>query len=342
MANPYQSLAPSSFWRPAVAEKNPFDLSDLYEPKFEIKPSDNVATAGSCFAQHIAVRLRAAGFTFLDVEPAPLFLSDDTAFDFGFNTYSARFGNIYTVRQLLQLVRRSTGDFKPQENYWESDGRIYDAFRPNIEPGGFESVAEFQACQRGHLSKVRELFQRADVFVFTLGLTEAWLSTLDGAVFPMCPGTAAGEFSDERHEFKNFDFREIYDDAAEMIAEVRALNPNVRFLLTVSPVPLVATASGKHVLVANTYSKSTLRSVAGALANEFDNVGYFPSYEIITGSTTRSMFFDPDMRSVNAAGVETVMRHFFASHPPASNQAAQTGKAPQRDPFCDQIELDSN
>jgi hypothetical protein len=68
------------------------------------------------------------------------------------------------------------------------------------------------------------------------------------------------------------------------------------------------------VLVATTYSKATLRSVAGEVAGNDAMVDYFPSYEIITASPMRSMFFEPNLRSVNAAGVDLVMRHFFQQH----------------------------
>ena len=41
-------------------------------------------------------------------------------------------------------------------------------------------------------------------------------------------------------------------------------------------------------------------------------IDYFPSYEIITHPVFRGMFFAPNMRSVEPAGVSTVMQHFFA------------------------------
>ena len=40
------------------------------------------------------------------------------------------------------------------------------------------------------------------------------------------------------------------------------MNPKARLVLTVSPVPLAATASGSHVLPATIYSKSVLRAAA--------------------------------------------------------------------------------
>jgi hypothetical protein len=88
----------------------------------------------------------------------------------------------------------------------------------------------------------------------------------------------------------------------------------LRILLTVSPVPLTATATNQHVLSATSYSKSVLRAVSGDLAQSDDAVDYFPSYEIITNQAARSAFYDHNLRSVRNAGVQTVMRTFLEAH----------------------------
>ena len=92
---------------------------------------------------------------------------------------------------------------------------------------------------------------------------------------------------------------------------LRALNPEIKILLTVSPVPLTATATGHHVLLATQYSKSVLRAVAGDLSEMAKDIDYFPSYEIIAAPPTRAQFFAPNMRSVAPEGVALVMEHFF-------------------------------
>ena len=53
--------------------------------------------------------------------------------------YSARYGNIYTVRQLLQLAQEVAGNWTPKNYIWEKNGRFFDALRPGIEPNGFNS-----------------------------------------------------------------------------------------------------------------------------------------------------------------------------------------------------------
>jgi len=323
--NPYQNLPVRNYWRQGVASASPFEWRDLYSKKFDISTKTRVSCAGSCFAQHVGRHLRDRGFNYQDFEPAPSLLEgSELRHKYGYEIYSARFGNIYTARQLRQLFLRASGKFVPSEQVWEQDGRFYDPFRPAVEPEGFASLAEFKAAQELHFSAVRHMARRTDLLVFTLGLTEAWVSRTDGSVYPMCPGTHAGVFDADKYEFKNFSYSEILADMKWVVAYLTRINPRLKLLLTVSPVPLVATATNKHVLVATTYSKSVLRAVAGTLSDEFDFIDYFPSYEIISAPATRGFFYDPNLRTVTDAGVTFVMRHFFSEHGTGESPSAPT------------------
>ena len=314
MRSPYTGLHPKAFWRSGVVESHPLSVEELYIKKFTIRPTDRVATAGSCFAQRVSTYMRKNGFAVMDVEPPPAALSDETAKNFGYNIYSARYGNIYTVRQLLQLAQDARSGEADAANVWEKDGRYYDALRPNIEPDGFESAEEVLQLRREHLAKVDFLFTQMDVFIFTFGLTEAWADRRTGRVFPTAPGTIAGDYDPELFELKNFGFNEIHDDFLAFYALVRERNPDVRILLTVSPVPMTATATDKHVLVANTYLKSLLRTVAGALSDAHANIDYFPGYEMVATAFSKTSFYDANRRTVNPQGLRAVMRIFFDQH----------------------------
>src|SRR5579862_6186547 len=248
MRSPYEALEPAAFWRTGVVGHEPNAIPDLYKRKFPITREMGVATAGSCFAQHIARNLRARDFSVIDAEPAPEGLDEKTANEFGYGIYSARYANIYTARQLLQVAREAFGEFTPADAVWEKDGCYYDAMRPSVEPFGLSSPAEVADHREYHLGKVREVVTSADVFVFTLGLTETWLHSASGTVYPTAPGTIAGHFDPAAYCFHNFTFREVYEDLIAFMDLAERTNPDIRFLLTVSPVPLTATASGEHVL----------------------------------------------------------------------------------------------
>lgn len=313
-ANPYSNLPSRAIWRKAVAETHPLQLENLYIKKLTVAPEARISTAGSCFAQHIAKTLKRSGFNFQDFEPAPPLFPAALAQSYNYGVYSARFCNIYTARQLHQTVERAMGGFVPREEPWIRDGGFADPFRPLLEPEPFTSVAELERARQSHLSAVRQMLHQTDVFIFTLGLTEAWHSKADGAVFPLCPGTVAGSFREEDYAFKNFNYFEIFEDLVAAMGKMRELNPGMRFIFTVSPVPLTATKTDNHVLAATLYSKSVLRAVAGHLAAELDFVDYFPSYEIIAAPSMRGLFYDHNQRTVNAAGVDYVMSHFLSQH----------------------------
>lgn len=311
MTNPYEANPPRSFWRPAVASRSFFDLEDLWQPKFSIQSSDRIVTFGSCFAQHIGRALVQRGFSWFSAEPAPRGLSEANARLFNYDIFSARTGNIYTTSMLLQWVRWAIAKQDAPAVAWEAKGRTYDPFRPAIEPNGFKTKAEMVANRQASIAAFRMCVKTARYFVFTLGLTESWVDGEGGYEYSLCPGTVAGEFDAGRHLFKNHTVAEVRDSLIAAMDGMRRLNPDLRFILTVSPVPLVATNSDNHVLVATMESKSILRAAAGQVVRERDDADYFPSYELISSPTVKGTFFEPNQRSVSPHGVAFVISKFF-------------------------------
>ncbi|MFE7117540.1 GSCFA domain-containing protein [Streptomyces sp. NPDC057654] len=309
--HPYQSLPSRSFWRSAVAEPEMTDIGGLWSPKFGIGQDEPVLTAGSCFARHIGRALRERGMNWRDAEPAPPGLTEAERAARHYGVFSFRTGNVYTAAMLRQWLSWAHGESAPPDEVWSEDGRFYDPFRPAVEPSGHGSAEEVREAREATLGAVRGAVAGAGVLIFTLGLTEAWRDRATGTVHPVCPGTVRGTYDAERYGFHNFTYPEVYEDLSAAIALARAANPRLRVLLTVSPVPLTATATGGHVLTATTYSKSVLRAVAGQLAQELDHVDYFPAYELVTGFPFKAACFEPNLRTVAPEGVAFVMRHFF-------------------------------
>ena len=325
--HPYRHQPDHAFWRRTVQDVYPLDIGHWYKKKFSLA-GRKLATGGSCFAQHIGRELKRQGSAYLDVEPAPGFLPPSLHLDYGYGIYSARYGNIYTSRQLLQLLQRAFGEFEPAERPWERDGSFVDPFRPHLEPHGVDSPDEVDALRRYHLGQVVSLFEQTDVFVFTLGMTETWMSTVDGAVFPVAPGTAGGVYDETQCKFLNLTYPEIVEDLEAVIARLRSINNRMAFIFTVSPVSIMATGSRNQVVVANTYSKSILRGAAGYLTDKYEFVDYFPGYEITTSPPMRSMFYNPDMRTVSSQGVKHVMAHFFDQHAAPAPTRVKVGAGP--------------
>ena len=314
MTHPYAGIPPHQRWDRGVAQLAPSAVDPVIGFPFTVTPTHRIVTAGSCFAQHIARYLKSAGFAYLVTEAGhPLLAESGLASAYNYGVYTARFGNLYTSRQLEQLFLRAYGRVTPQDTAWETaGGRLVDPFRPTIQPGGFLTFAELEADRRQHLAAVRQAFEQLDVFIFTLGLTECWTATADGAVFPLAPGVAGGEFDAARYAFLNLSVDDVAADMSRFVTLLREVNPAARVILTVSPVPLNATAVARHVLVSTAYSKAVLRIAAERLVETFSGVYYFPAYEIVTGAFNRGQYFADDLRSVTEAGVQHVMSLFFA------------------------------
>ncbi len=345
MTSPYDGLGPDAFWRSAVAPGDPATDGALYRPRHPITPDTAIFTAGSCFAQHVTAALRRAGCHVIDAEPLQARIDPGVARAFGYGLYSARFGNIYTLRQLRQLVEEVLGRRQPACPVWTRDGACFDALRPSVEPAGLGSADLVAEARAQHLQAVRRGLEQAGVLIFTLGLTECWEHRETGTVYPTAPETLAGRFDPDIFAFRNLSYADCIDDflaLREMLAEI---NPGLTYVLTVSPVPLTATASGGHVLAASTRSKAVLRAVCGALYDADPGVDYFPSFELITTPRAGGHWFQENLRSVSAEGVAMVMRHFLTAHGLKAEVGPDTGPDSEEtdaaEPLCDEILLEA-
>ena len=107
---PYRAIPDAQRWDRAFAPAKRAVL-DPYEgqtPRFGFDRQARIVTAGSCFAQNIARRLRHYGYGYVMAEyDAALSPAENDARN---NTmFSARTGNVYTVAHLAQLLDRAAG-----------------------------------------------------------------------------------------------------------------------------------------------------------------------------------------------------------------------------------------
>ena len=347
---PYHSISDEQKWPSAAPWADfsvPINPHVNQIPKFSLDNQLKIVSAGSCFAQRISHSLQANNFNYLFTEHAPPFLPRNISQSYNYGVFSARFGNIYTARQLLQLVERCTGNFSPILKSWSTKDDTYiDPFRPRIQPDGFATEDELILDQQLHLEKVKDMFEAADVFIFTLGLTESWIDSRDGAVLPSCPGRGFGQYDPSIYKFHNMLYNEILNDLRLSVMKIRELNSDIKFIMTISPVPLAASMVNNHICLSNTYSKSVLRAAVGELVHEDEDVEYFGSYEILTHCFRNHLYWKDDMRSIKDSGLKAVFNSFYKyfasdfSDPilvPSEESVANTRTFPVID--CDEDEL---
>jgi len=303
--HPYKKLDTHAFWKKVILGR-PVGLVDpmMGMPSFKISKNDKVATMGSCFAQHVSALIKDLDLNFFVAD------SKSGTKQEGFGVFSGRYGNVYTVRQALALLKFMESPGEQHYENWEKNGVYFDSMRPNAIPGGFKSIADLEDDRDQLTQTLRNLLTEMDVLVYTLGLTEGWVSNKTGQIFPIAPGVVAGEYRAEEHIGFNDGYQEVKGQFIEFLDLVREINPNCKFIVTVSPVPLAATHSNQNVLVANQYSKSVLRVVAQEIALEYRETYYFPSYEIITSLAQPGKYFQPNLRDIYPRGVGHAMRIF--------------------------------
>ena len=310
--NPYVDNAEHTFWDRAISGKAVGDINPtLGMESFKLSTSDAVMTMGSCFAQHVSQRLSKAGLNFLVSESH----SDSEALNSqaGYGVFTARYGNIYTIAQAVQLVERCLGKFMGGD-VWSFRDSFIDSFRPRAVPGGFISEELLQLDRQAHLQATLHGFQSAQVLVFTLGLTEGWKNIETGQIYSIAPGVSGGEFNPNLHKPFNMSVNDCISGLNDLVLLLRTINPSLKIILTVSPVPLAATHTNKHVLTATISSKAKLRVAAEEISRSNKGIDYFPSFEIVQGLAQPGRYFKSDLHEVEPRGINHVMRIFFSHY----------------------------
>jgi glycosyltransferase involved in cell wall biosynthesis len=121
----------------------------------------------------------------------------------------------------------------------------------------------------------------AEVLIYTLGVAPAFFDR-QSSEFSMPTDSSLGSRAfAELFDFRTTTVQENVDNLEYITAQIRALNPNVRVVITVSPVPLHATFEFKSAMQADCVSKSILRVVAHEFVTRYPEVVYWPSFEVV-------------------------------------------------------------
>ena len=123
-------------------------------------------------------------------------------------------------------------------------------------------------------------FAKAGAFVFTFGLAEVWEDKETGGVF--WRGVPEEIFDADRHVFRLSSVEENAANIRQIIEHCRAMNRDAPVVLTLSPVPLMATFREVSCITADAVSKSVLRVALDQVVRDGrEGVYYWPSYEVV-------------------------------------------------------------
>ncbi|MET0634983.1 MAG: GSCFA domain-containing protein [Chitinophagaceae bacterium] len=267
----------------------PIDIKNLPEP---IRYGNKVLLIGSCFTEHIGNSLA------------------DLKFDVMQNPNGILFDPASVCSALISYIENkplTTTDFFQLNEVWNSwayHSRYSDINLENAVAGANESI------RRTH-----EFLKKADWIIITLGssfsyrlkqdmVDEATYTSAVKGSFPVanCHRAPAGWFN--KHLM---DIGETITLLDTCYYRLKIINPDIKILFTVSPV--------RHLrdgVVENNRSKARLIEAVHHMTGKFDNLYYFPAYELVIDILRDYRFYDTDFAHPNYAATTFVLEKFAA------------------------------
>jgi hypothetical protein len=207
---------------------------------------------GSCFASNISNYLHQRGYNVLTKRDS--------------RSYVTKMGDgIVNTFAILQQFKWAWLNHVPQGDFWHG----YQA-----EEFGYDEAVRLET---------KALFDEADVFIITLGLSEIWYDEPTGEVF--WRAVPQDKYDAARHKFRVSTVEENKRNILEIHSLIRQFRPDAKIVITVSPIPLTATFRAETCISANAVSKSILRVAVDEVIREVQptdpNIYYFPSYDVV-------------------------------------------------------------
>ena len=287
------------------------------DPQLKINSNDRIFTIGSCFARAVEAVLPARGICVesagqeIAFQPDPKKPRDGKEYKYTrllkenlpsifnlYNTFSIKNNLKWSLDHDLSFPEEAL--LQVEDNFWTDPHGCQYLLPPLYK----EEVISLRRIVNNVISRIK----KCRIIIITLGLIEVWYDEYTGLFLNTTPTN-----DPERFSFHLTTFEENMQNLEDIYALFTKYCPtDFQIIVTVSPVPLLATFTGRDVVVANTYSKSLLRSVAETWVACHNNVHYFPSYEIVMNSD-KEIAWAEDRRHVKGAIPKHIVDLFVKS-----------------------------
>ena len=237
---------------------------------------------GSCFAEHIGRKLL------------------QHKFKTGVNPFGVLYNPFSVARSIKRLLSGTS--------FTEEDLLFHQGMYHSLMHHGQFSSTDKQACLN-HISdrfeKAAEMIRSAELFLITFGSAYAYSWGETGEIAGNCHKIPADRF----HRFR-LTVEEIAEEWGGVITLCRSLQPEAKFIFTVSPIR--HWKDGAHE---NQLSKSILHLAIDILQNRYrESVGYFPAYEVMMDESRDYRFYDEDMIHPSSLAVDYIWQRFSATY----------------------------
>jgi GSCFA family protein len=283
-------------------------FTPLIKPGFKLKREDKLFAIGSCFARGVEWALAGKKMDVLSrTSEFDSFPAANNEMRLGFtNKY-----NTFSIYNELRWALDPAAEFPCESLVDTGNGLFYD---PHTNPALQLASLEETIHRHQIIESVTRRIAQCRVVIITLGLVEVWRDKIANIFLNHTPIPEALRSHPDRYEFHITNFTQNLVNLEHIHSLLSQFgHPDVHIVVTVSPVPLMATFSTEDVVLANTYSKSLLRTVAQEWAAAHENVHYFPSYEIVQNSE-RAITWEEDLRHVQGKVVKHIMDLFLDNY----------------------------
>jgi len=312
-------------------QKSHFDwiANNLKTDGLRVDKSTKIVSMGSCFAREIKDWLLNNDFNYLlEEQEKDIWLNKEMYPGDGGKKPSdhasvawERVYNTMTFNQIMKYSFLKEDELEKEINsrLYETTGYVYGETKKIIADlkrtrMTYKDIETATIDLKDHIKKSRDVLMDAEVVIFTLGFTEIWNSVNRNMTLPIYPlGKNKGYHPPDDFTFKASSFEENYQNVKNGIKILKENNPNVKILLTVSPVHLNLTyRADADVVSASCASKSILRAVADQIYKEEEQVYYFPSYEVVNMlcSLENTPAYQSDGHHVQRNIVDIIMNMF--------------------------------
>jgi lysophospholipase L1-like esterase len=251
-------------------------------PTFQHKISyqNKILSVGSCFSEHISQKLAEHKF---DIITNP--------FGITYNPLSIKL----SLEKILDNLRYKEESLFFHNELWNSFDHHSD-FSNASKTEALQAINEkIEACNKQLLN--------AHTIIITLGTAYYYQLKETGKPVNNCH-----KLPEKAFEHLLFSSAEIVEQYCELIENIRSVNKEANFILTVSPVRHRNLSAEK-----NTLSKAHLITACHELCANFAGVFYFPSYELMIDDLRDYRFYKADMIHPNETAIEYIFEKFVAA-----------------------------
>lgn len=245
-----------------------------------ISHKDGILMLGSCFTDNVGAKLKSA------------------LFDVDINPFGTTFNPASIASSLARIYDNSP--FEPYELI-ERDGRWISMWHHSSM--ALPSQSETLRLINNRIFNAHHMLASARVLIITWGTAWVFERKSDGMLVNNCHKFPASDFNRQL-----LDVKEIADTYVMLFDVLWRLNPDLKVILTVSPVRHLADG-----LVGNQISKSKLRIAADEVCRRCgsDKVVYFPAYEALMDDLRDYRYYASDMVHPSEVAIDYVYELFL-------------------------------